>query len=301
VLVCPKRLNCYAHKSKDTVVFIGLGDPSRSDLPNSFSRNKPYLVSPEQVRRWIERLGEAVRRAQLVMTEETERSIQGLHNIQPAVNIVMRAVERSINSQVGRDFEERLAACAQHQRDMYYAADLLTWMIAIQHDLVRPQTIDHGTRTPQPVYEMLDRFVRSFRLLAGQTKRVKLEGASYRRPRCYESIATLFFTLLHNAVKYSVHNQDITVKVNDAGNCVEVAVESFGPAIHVDEVELLFRPGERGREAVRFTSEGSGRGLFVAKMIAEKHGTYIECTPSLRTIDYDGIPCALNVFTIRLY
>ncbi|HEV2292313.1 MAG TPA: ATP-binding protein [Tepidisphaeraceae bacterium] len=302
VLKCPKGLNCFAHKDdKETVVFIGLGDPSRVDLPRSFSRHREYVVAPDIVRQWILRTTHAIDHAHLVMTEDTERAIQGLHNIQPAVNMVLRAAERPINMHAGSTFEQRLDASTQAERDLYYAANLLTWMIDIQHDLVRPETILHGERSSTPIYEMVDRFVRSFRLLAGPHKRIRLEGQSYRRPRCFDSVATLLFIILHNAIKYSIENQEIVIRVNDPGNYVEVSIESYGPAIRKEELDLVFTAGARGRHAREFTTEGSGRGLYVAHMIAQKHGTYIECTPPHHTVDYDGIPCGTNTFAVRLY
>ncbi len=305
IKTCPKGFDCYAFRPRNelgTVVIIGAGDPSRRNLPGLFRRYKEYLLSPEAVRRWTTSVRLVLEQANLILTEDMERAVQGLHNIQPAVNIAVRGAEKIISEGDGRDFDEKLRLAPATHRDLYYAADLITWMIATQQDLVRPESIKHGTRHPMQVYELVDRLVRSFRLVAEANRnRIRISGSCYRPIPCFESLGTLLFVLLHNAVKYSLPQQEILVEIDDLGNCVKIRIDSFGPAILPEERESIFSSGMRGQNARKFTGEGSGKGLYVAKIIAAKHGTFIDYTPPNYSTDYNGIPCGQNRFTIRLY
>lgn len=238
--------------------------------------------------------------ARLRLSDDAKKAVLGLHNIQPAANIVLRTTERLVNSQAGKDQDEQLANAPQQIRDLHYAAGLLVWMIDNQADLINPDQILHGTKHLTAVYQLVHRLVRSFRLLAGPLNPITLDGSSFNTPKCFDSVANLFVILIHNAVKYSLPNQAIIVRVQDIGRGVQVEIESFGPAIECDEVKQLFSSGVRGTNALKFTAEGTGRGLYVARLIAEKHSTSIQCIPPDNTILFDNIRCGTNRFRLRL-
>lgn len=78
------------------------------------------------------------------------------------------------------------------------------------------------------------------------------------------------YNLLGNAVKFSPPGTPVEVRGSDEGGAVVVEVADAGPGIPEDEVDLVFDELARGRDA-RGTP-GSGLGLALVRVIAERHG-----------------------------
>lgn len=72
--------------------------------------------------------------------------------------------------------------------------------------------------------------------------------------------------LLANGIKYS-HNQKVNIRVNQ----LDLEVSNTAPRLKLP-IEQLFEPFVKGDEA----GEGLGLGLYIAKQIAEAHGTSLK-------------------------
>ncbi|ANH67279.1 HAMP domain-containing sensor histidine kinase [Mitsuaria sp. 7] len=86
--------------------------------------------------------------------------------------------------------------------------------------------------------------------------------------------------LLSNALKYSDAVRQITVSVltrDDAsGSWVGVSVEDRGIGIPAAELDQMFQPFKRGRQAIERNIPGTGIGLSLVKRVAESHGGSVE-------------------------
>lgn len=78
------------------------------------------------------------------------------------------------------------------------------------------------------------------------------------------------YNLVGNAVKFSPPGTPVEVRGADEGGTVVVEVADAGPGIPPDEVDTVFDELARGRDA-RGTP-GSGLGLALVRVIAERHG-----------------------------
>ncbi|UCN15184.1 HAMP domain-containing histidine kinase [Cellulomonas iranensis] len=78
------------------------------------------------------------------------------------------------------------------------------------------------------------------------------------------------YNLLGNAVKFSPPGTPVEVRGSDEGGTVVVEVADSGPGVPDDEVGVVFDELARGRDA-RGTP-GSGLGLALVRVIAERHG-----------------------------
>ncbi|HKT39633.1 MAG TPA: ATP-binding protein [Ktedonobacterales bacterium] len=78
--------------------------------------------------------------------------------------------------------------------------------------------------------------------------------------------------LIDNAVKYSVEDGAIEVRIDGDEQTVTIAVGDYGAGISDTDMKRIFEPfirGEKGSD-----SSGSGLGLFITRgIIAEHHGT----------------------------
>ena len=77
--------------------------------------------------------------------------------------------------------------------------------------------------------------------------------------------------LVMNAVAYSAEGAPITITAESNGNFVQTSVADQGPGIEELELGLIFDKFYRGRDH-RYTIQGTGMGLPIAKAIVEAHG-----------------------------
>jgi signal transduction histidine kinase len=83
--------------------------------------------------------------------------------------------------------------------------------------------------------------------------------------------------LLENSIRYNVENGEVTVKVDrmEGKPFVVVSVKDTGIGVPEDAIGKLFTKFYRADNAVKFQTEGSGLGLYIAKSIVEAHGGQI--------------------------
>lgn len=85
-------------------------------------------------------------------------------------------------------------------------------------------------------------------------------------------LASLFFNLIHNAVKYSAAGQTVEIGLA-AGPCV--IVRDHGTGISAEDLGHIFERFHRAENPSRSEVKGTGLGLAIAKWIADAHGARI--------------------------
>ena len=99
------------------------------------------------------------------------------------------------------------------------------------------------------------------------------------------------YNLLDNALKFTVQNEAVEIRVRDNSRAVVIEVADGGAGIHPEEQQKVFEELYRGESARAV--EGSGLGLsFVQRIIALHHG---ELNLRSRQDEQHG-----TIFTIRL-
>ena len=86
--------------------------------------------------------------------------------------------------------------------------------------------------------------------------------------------------LIENANRYSPPDLSIIVTAEARGDCVETSVADRGNGIDDPEQALIFEKFYRGKDQ-RYSVEGTGMGLPIAKAIVEAHGGSISLTSQL--------------------
>jgi len=79
--------------------------------------------------------------------------------------------------------------------------------------------------------------------------------------------------LLENAIRYNVKNGEVTVKVEQLdGPWVKISVKDTGIGIPQEALDKIFMKFFRAENALKFQTEGSGLGLYIAQNIVQAHG-----------------------------
>jgi signal transduction histidine kinase len=111
-------------------------------------------------------------------------------------------------------------------------------------------------------------------------------------------LGSLFFNLIHNAIKYSAAGQLVEVRLGRAADGSRVVVRDFGSGIRAGELPRLFERFHRAENPTRSRHGGilgTGLGLTIARWIAEAHGAQIsvESKPaegSIFTVNFSSNP-----------
>ena len=84
--------------------------------------------------------------------------------------------------------------------------------------------------------------------------------------------------MLKNGIKYIKNSGYVKIKLNRMGNFVKITVEDNGVGIPEADQRYLFQKFFRASNARSVQTEGTGLGLFIAKIIIEKLGGKIGFT-----------------------
>jgi two-component system sensor histidine kinase KdpD len=95
-----------------------------------------------------------------------------------------------------------------------------------------------------------------------------------------DRIAEVLKQLLENAAKYSPPTAPITITAEQKGDRIVASVTDHGPGIDDFEQSLVFDKFYRGRDQ-RYSVQGTGMGLAIAKAIVEAHNGVVSVTSQL--------------------
>jgi two-component system, OmpR family, sensor histidine kinase KdpD len=95
-----------------------------------------------------------------------------------------------------------------------------------------------------------------------------------------ELITNVVYQLLENAAKYSPPDAPIQVSSENTESEIVVSVADHGPGIDDLEQSLIFDKFYRGKDN-RYSVQGTGMGLAIAKAVVEAHGGTIRVTSQL--------------------
>lgn len=93
-------------------------------------------------------------------------------------------------------------------------------------------------------------------------------------------ITNVLLHLLENAAKYSPPDSPISISAEKTGDKVVISVADRGPGIDELEQALIFDKFYRGKDN-RYSVQGTGMGLAIAKAVIEAHGGTIGVTTQL--------------------
>lgn len=91
----------------------------------------------------------------------------------------------------------------------------------------------------------------------------------------YSSFDQVPFIIIDNAIKYAEINSKIDISFEKKGANICVRTESKGPLVYEDELSKIFENEYRGKNAILITPQGSGIGLYLAKIICNNNGLKI--------------------------
>ncbi len=87
-----------------------------------------------------------------------------------------------------------------------------------------------------------------------------------------EKIKMVLENLISNAIKYTTSGGKIEIKIERKHNYIIFEIKDNGVGIPEEQIDQVFSKFFRSDNAVRYQTEGTGLGLYIAKNIVEQSG-----------------------------
>jgi signal transduction histidine kinase len=156
-------------------------------------------------------------------------------------------------------------------------------LATLANDVLALSRIEHGE------LEISDERVNVVELLqeAAETHRVDRTivivsalGSAFVRGDA-DRLRQVFDNLLQNAIKYSPEDQPVEISIDADGENFRFTIRDMGMGIPPEDLPRLFERFARASNARRAKIAGTGIGLFIVKMIVERHGGTIAVESTL--------------------
>jgi signal transduction histidine kinase len=193
------------------------------------------------------------------------------------VGVVLSWCQKVIDKQPGGvSFEEKLKVADFETLNLFKSINLLQEQLALANIIANPDTVKYGKIHRSKIHPFILKHVRLFEPLANDNKcTISLKGHTEAEIATYNSFQFIPLILIDNAVKYSLKNNDIIVKLREEGADVTISVTSYGRIVPIDYREKIFEKYIRGPNVEKDYPDGMGVGLYIAQLIAMAHGAKI--------------------------
>jgi two-component system OmpR family sensor kinase len=228
-----------------------------------------------------------------VLHEYEEEHRRFIHRLDHELKNPLMSLQASLeNLQAASDLEARDKAESNIQRALERLAHLLRdlrKLSDLEESLLECELVD--------IPELLAEILEVARAVPGREERqINLIVTQVPTPPPpvlgdRDLLGLSLYNLLDNALKFTVQNEAIEVRVRDNGRAVVIEVADSGPGIHPKEQHRVFEELYRGENARSI--EGSGLGLALVKRIVALHAG--ELTLRSRQDEQHGA-----IFSIRL-
>lgn len=134
---------------------------------------------------------------------------------------------------------------------------------------IRKSPLEKRCVIPQVIIEAMQFFQEK-----GNSYNISIELENPNDQNCVKGdpdlLRQVFMNIFDNAVKYSLPGARVLVKDWIQRKTGDLLITVSGESIGFDPDERIFELGVRGKKASEVTSSGSGLGLYICKLIAEK-------------------------------
>jgi signal transduction histidine kinase/ActR/RegA family two-component response regulator len=240
---------------------------SEIDLAQAVASQAAIAVQQSQLyqktRQQAERLLELDR-------QKTEFFQNVSHEFRTPLTLMIGPLESVVEKQQDLPYEQSLIALRNSRR-----------LLRLVNQLLDLQRLDAGRMQssfrPCDLVKFVSQIVETFRPYC-QRKNIKISTKLTPCAPIYldlEKFDKVLYNLLSNAMKFTNSGGSITVKVEPAGDHVQLKVIDTGMGIRKEQVPHLFERFRQAEGSVNRSYEGSGLGLALVKELVELHGGQI--------------------------
>lgn len=304
--VCIYGMSYFQIKVKEYAVTIigvrGLNN-SNSSKPHLKDALKGRLVNSKQVQDWASKTENLLATVENEFLRRQSELLDPLHDPIKLGRQIESIANRLVSIDSSRPLDEQIERAPPDLKSLVKAAGLLSDSFDLLTIYFNPEAATFGRKSYISLHGLLKKLVSILSNPdASEENRnpvqIFLNGECRRNVSVYESFKLVPFALISNAVKYSTDGK-VRVNLVDRAGIIEVSVVSVGPLIEPEELELIFNKRFRGQWAIK-SAQGSGVGLYLAKIVADANGFSIRATSNRHNTSHKDRPLATNRFQFEI-
>lgn len=296
---CPKGLCTYYYSnSKEKFIFTSLkakGLYNKKRLNETCGNINNPILSQDQLLLLIQFTLDN-NQANLLYEEKKNEFSNTIHEV------------KKLNSKI-REYSELLLESNNSERkinELIKSINVSSIMIMNRYTLfnyeTNPNALKNTQKFPFRIFANFDKMRNLFNNSRTCTP-IILYDKNIQAVDCYQSFENVPFLILENAVKYSYENgQEISVhfiQVDDS--TLKVTVTSFSPFCDIAEINNIFNKGFRGKNAVKKHIEGTGIGLYFAKLLCDANNVKLEVSSDEHTTNFEDIEYSAFIVTLTFF
>jgi hypothetical protein len=187
---------------------------------------------------------------------------------------------------------QELKALIEKIKTIYICSAMVNTRFSLLDYEKNPQVLQQGAIFSCNIYKKFSKMIKIFSNYLGRKVPIEIRGNSYRCIDAYPTFEMIPLLIIDNAVKYSYQNSPVTISFSESESNLLVDIESYSPYCSKEDLDKIFTKGYRGKHAAR-VSDGSGIGLFFAKMLCDLHKVEISVSSDNNKItNINDIPYA---------
>lgn len=242
----------------------------------------PVPGAEDELRRLSHTLNDMLDRLERAFKSQERFVADASHELNTPLTILQG--ELDVLRQQPRTAEEYREFLASASEELQRISQIIQNLLLLARaDSGRPLELKHAVRLDEIVLDSVER-LQSFARRNQVSLAVRIEGATVTGDGAEaddkpwlnvrgeaDLLASLFFNLIHNAIKHSTAGQSVHVRVEPGEPGARVAIQDFGTGIPADEQSRIFERFHRAANPTRRPVTGTGLGLAIARWIAEAH------------------------------
>lgn len=182
------------------------------------------------------------------------------------------------------DMAEQATTAAELQAIIKTIQESVVRMHLLSEDLLTISTLQAGgevmATSPVVARDFIESTVSEFALLADK-KRLHWQvddqvPEAAKLDISQANVRSALGNLLDNAIKFTKEGGSVKVSVTATDDQLRFIVADSGIGIKPEEIPKLFTMFHRGTSTLTYDYEGAGIGLYLTKLIIEKHGGHVK-------------------------
>lgn len=159
-------------------------------------------------------------------------------------------------------------------KNVVSAAQLVSVRLNAYDFTLNPALTEMGPKTDMNLYKKFQKAKYCLSVFAQeQQNHIEFKGTSYSSLKAFEILEILPYVLFENALRYSPKGEKIECTFRTKDDELEsIFIENLGPIIEHGELPHLTEKGFRAKSAISEGIKGTGKGLYIVKLICDFHG-----------------------------
>lgn len=206
--------------------------------------------------------------------KKIEESFASLHDYKQFVTQILQ----NINTIIHQKYNDNIDSASHYEKAIYYACRMMEAKLKSFLYYQNPHKIVDETRfTKSKPHSALLKILKIYQSSFDHKEiKTRISGTAHGKIYThFDAFSIIPHTLIDNALKYAPRGSSLEIEFKETDSDIEFEVTSLGPKIYPDEMEKIFYPFYRGKDAEKYSEEGTGFGLHLAKLVANRLGSDI--------------------------